>query len=52
MRVKNIRADPSHPCRSVFYSGFQGEARLRGLTQNNYSTTIISVYAPRLRASA
>jgi len=33
-------------------SAIQGKARLRGLARNNYSTTIISVYAPRLRASA
>jgi len=30
-KLINIRADPSHPCRSVFYSGLQGEARLHGL---------------------
>jgi hypothetical protein len=33
IKVKNIRADPSHPCRSVFYSSFQDEARLRGLAR-------------------
>jgi hypothetical protein len=33
-------------------SAIQGKARLRGLARNNHSTTIISVYAPRLRASA
>ena len=33
MRVKNIRAHPSHSCRSAFYSSFQDEARLRGLAR-------------------
>jgi hypothetical protein len=32
-KLINIRADPSYPCRSVFYSGFRGEARLRGLAR-------------------
>ncbi|MBO9389314.1 MAG: hypothetical protein J7482_10920, partial [Roseiflexus sp.] len=30
-----IRADPSYPCRSVFYSSFQGEARLRRWCESN-----------------
>ena len=29
-KLINIRAHPLHPCRSVFSSGVQGKARLRG----------------------
>jgi hypothetical protein len=32
-KLINIRAEPSYLCRSVFYSGFRGEARLRGLAR-------------------
>jgi len=33
-KLITIRADPSHPCRSVFYSRPYGdEARLRGLAR-------------------
>jgi len=32
-RQNVIRADPSYPCRSVFYTSFQGKAHLRRLAK-------------------